>query len=101
MVDHAKLPNLVIVAVVGSIYFWRKVKASRDVVMKFTLNGPLSKILQSETFFDAKNRPKPFVFELPLARWSKFRRRGDEKRQCFSQLPTFRCFFVFLSIFNK
>ena len=25
VVDHAKLPNLVIVAIVGFIYFWRKI----------------------------------------------------------------------------
>ena len=31
MVDHAKLPNVVIVAVVGFIYFWRKVKAFRPL----------------------------------------------------------------------
>ena len=31
MVDHAKLPNLVIVAVVGFIYFWRKMKAFRPL----------------------------------------------------------------------
>ena len=31
VVDHAKLPNLVIVAVVGFIYFWRKVKAFRPL----------------------------------------------------------------------
>ena len=28
-VDHAKLPNLVIVAILGFIYFWRKMKAFR------------------------------------------------------------------------
>ena len=27
VVDHAKLPNLVTVAVLGFIYFWRKMKA--------------------------------------------------------------------------
>ena len=27
VVDHAKLSNLIIVAVVGFIYFWRKMKA--------------------------------------------------------------------------
>ena len=31
VVDHAKLPNLVIVAVVGFIYFWRKMKAFRPL----------------------------------------------------------------------
>ena len=31
MVDHAKLPNLVNVAVVGFIYFWRKMKAFRPL----------------------------------------------------------------------
>ena len=44
-VDHAKLPNLVIVAVVGFIYFWRKMKAFRpleeDTVVKFNLNGSI------------------------------------------------------------
>ena len=27
VVDHAKLPNFIIVASVGYIYFWRKMKA--------------------------------------------------------------------------
>ena len=31
VVDHAKLPNLVIVAIVGFIYFWRKMKAYRSL----------------------------------------------------------------------
>ena len=31
VVDHAKLPNLVIVAVVGFIYFWRKKKAFQSL----------------------------------------------------------------------
>ena len=30
-VDHAKLPNLVIVTVVGFICFWRKIKAFRPL----------------------------------------------------------------------
>ena len=31
MVDYAKLPNLVVVAVLGFIYFWRKMKAFRPL----------------------------------------------------------------------
>ena len=31
VVDHAKLPNVVIVAVVGFIYFWRQMKAFRPL----------------------------------------------------------------------
>ena len=42
MVDHAKLPNLVIVAVVGFTYYWRKMKGFRPLegraLMKFDLN---------------------------------------------------------------
>ena len=45
VVDHAKLPNLVIVAVVGFIYFWRKMKAfhplEEDAAVKFNLNGSI------------------------------------------------------------
>ena len=45
VVDHAKLPNLVIVAIVAFIYFWRKMKAFRpqeeDTVVKFNLNGTM------------------------------------------------------------
>ena len=37
VVDHAKLPNLVIVAVVGLIYFWRKMKAFRPLTHVFYL----------------------------------------------------------------
>ena len=41
----AKLPNLVLVAVVGFIYFWRKMKAFRPLegraVVKFNLNGSI------------------------------------------------------------
>ena len=42
MVDHAKLSNLVIVAIVVFIYFWRKMKGFRPLegaaLMKFDLN---------------------------------------------------------------
>ena len=45
VVDHAKLPNLVIVAIVGFIYFWRKIKPfdhwKKDAMMKFNLNGSI------------------------------------------------------------
>ena len=47
VVDHAKLPNLVIIAVVGFIYFWRKNESllttgsKEDAVMKFNLNGSI------------------------------------------------------------
>ena len=41
VVDRAKLPNLVNVAIVVFIYFWRKIKAFQplelDAVMKFNL----------------------------------------------------------------
>ena len=50
VVDHAKLPNRVIAAVVGFIYFWKKKKMKgkpfghwkEDAVMKFNLNEQLS-----------------------------------------------------------
>ena len=45
VVEHAKLPNLVIIAVVGFICFWIKIKAFRpleeDAVMKFNFNGSI------------------------------------------------------------
>ena len=43
VVDHAKLQNLVIVAVIGFIYFWRKMKAhwKEDTVVKFNVNGSI------------------------------------------------------------
>ena len=46
VVDHAKLPNLVNVAVLGFIYFWRKMKTFRplwkeDAVMKLNVNGSI------------------------------------------------------------
>ena len=45
MVEHAKLPNLVIVAVLGLTYFWRKIKPfdhwKEDAAMKFNLSGSI------------------------------------------------------------
>ena len=45
MVDRAKLLNLVIVAVLGFIYFWRKMKAfsttARKTLMKLNVNGSM------------------------------------------------------------
>ena len=52
VVDHAKLPNFVIVAVVGFIYFWRKMEAFRpleeDTVVKFNLSGTIKYIIAVE-----------------------------------------------------
>ena len=44
VVNHAKLPNLVIVAVVDFIYFWRKKPFdhwNEDAVVKFNSNGSI------------------------------------------------------------
>ena len=62
---------------------------------------PLSRLLQSKTFFRAKDRPKPFFANTGWLRWSKFfRRRGDElkkkkKKKFFVLTLNFQNLFVF------
>ena len=72
VVDHAKLANLVILAVVGFIYFWRKMKAFRP------LEGRRCGEIQFEWIhlvnyysrklsFTLKNRTKSFFCEHRMA----------------------------------
>ena len=83
MVDHAKLPNLVIVAVVGFIYFWRKMKDFRP------LEGRRCGEIQSERIhvvnyysrkpsFTLKIVPNPFLGTLDGYDGRSFRRRGGK-----------------------
>ena len=84
MVDHAKLPNLVIVAVVGFIYFWRKMKAFRpleeDTVVKFNLNGiHVVDFYSLKLSFTLKIVQNPFLRTPDGYDGRSFRRRGGVK----------------------
>ena len=77
VVDHAKLPNLAIVAVVGFIYFWKKMKAFRPLEGRRYGEIPFEWIhlvnyYSRKTFFHAKNRPKSLVANTGWLRLSKF-----------------------------
>ena len=84
VVDHAKLPNLVTVAVVGFIYVWRKMKAFRP------LEGRRYDEIQFEWIhlvnyysrkpsFTLKILPNPFLRTADGYDGHSFRRRGTDK----------------------
>ena len=69
MVDRAKLPNLVNVAVVGFIYFWRKMKAFRTLEgrhcdeVQFQWIHLVNYYSQKPSFtLKIVNPPPPFLF---------------------------------------
>ena len=75
VVDHAKLPNLVNVAVLGFIYFWRKMKTFRP------LEGRCCDEIKCEWIHQDSRKPS---FTLKIVqnpffrtRWSKFS-NGEE-----------------------
>ena len=78
VVYHAELPNLVIVAVVRFIYFWRKMKAFRPLEGRCYYGEiqfewiHLVNYYSRKAFFTLKNNhPKPF-FATGWLQWSKF-----------------------------
>ena len=82
--DHAKLPNLVIVAVIGFIYFWIKMKTFRQ------LEGRRCGEIQFEwihlvNYYSRKLSftliivPNPFLRTPDGYDGRSFRRRGGEK----------------------
>ena len=101
VVDRAKLPNLVIVAVVGFIYFWRKMKAFRP------LEGRRCGEIQFEwihvvNYYSRKLSftliivPNPFLRTPDGYDGRSFRRRGGEKKtHYFSLTSNVQNLFVF------
>ena len=98
--DHAKLPHLVIVAVVGFIYFsWRKMKACRPLggrrygEMKFEWTQ-LVNYYSRKPSFTLKINQDPFLRTPDGYDGRSFRRRGGEKKHFFVnfQRSEFRCF---------
>ena len=99
VVDHAKLPNLVIVAIVGFIYFWKKIKAFRpleeDTVVKFNLNGiHVVGFYSLKLSFTLKIVQNPFLRTPDGYDGRSFRRRGGEKNT-FLLTSNVQNFFVF------
>ena len=98
--DHAKLPHLVIVAVVGFIYFsWRKMKACRPLggrrygEMKFEWTQ-LVNYYSRKPSFTLKINQDPFLRTPDGYDGRSFRRRGGEK-DTFLLTSNVRNFVVF------
>ena len=92
MVDHVKLPNLATVAVVdGLIYFSRKMKSFRSLegrrydTIQFELIHSLSQLLQSKTFFHARNRGlSPLPLRPTFVGTPAMRARSFQPKACYS-----------------
>ena len=90
VVDHAKLPNLVIVAIVGFIYFWRKMKAF----------WPLEGRCYDEIYYSRKPSFTLKILQNPFLQTPdgydgrSFRRRGGEENT-FLLTSNVQNFFVF------
>ena len=91
VVDHATLPKLVIVAIVGIIYFWRKMKAFRPLKFEWiNLVNYYSRKL-SFTLIIVQN---PFLRTTDGYDGRSFQRRNGEKKT-FLLTSKVQNFFVF------